>query len=45
MEPSGITFIYSNVSFNEAQLPFELSETMTLRAATGSEVEQLNSDR
>lgn len=43
MEPSGITFIYSNVSFDEAQLPFELSETMTLRAATESEVEQLNS--
>lgn len=43
MEPSGITFIYSNVSFDEAQLPFELSETMTLRAAMESEVEQLNS--
>lgn len=42
MEPSGITFIYSNVSFNEAQLPFELSDTMTLRAARDSEVEQLN---
>jgi hypothetical protein len=43
MEPSGITFIYSNVSFDEAQLPFELSETMKLRAATESEVEHLNS--
>lgn len=43
MEPSGITFIYSNVSFDESQLPFELSETMTLRAATESEVAQLNS--
>ncbi|KQA16694.1 HEPN domain-containing protein [Vibrio metoecus] len=42
MEPSGITFIYSNVSFDEAQLPFELSETMTLRSATDSEVEHLN---
>lgn len=42
MEPSGITFIYSNVSFDEAQLPFELSKTMTLRAATDSEIEQLN---
>ncbi|RPA22581.1 HEPN domain-containing protein [Shewanella frigidimarina] len=42
MEPSGITFIYSNVSFDEATLPFELSDTMTLRAATDSEVEQLN---
>jgi len=42
MEPSGITFIYSNVCFDEAGLPFELSETMTLRAATESEVKQLN---
>lgn len=42
MEPSGITFIYSNVCFDEARLPFELSETMTLRAATESEIGQLN---
>lgn len=42
MEPSGITFLYSNVYFDEAELPFELSETMTLRTATESEVEQLN---
>ncbi|NRB65140.1 MAG: hypothetical protein HRU40_19340 [Saprospiraceae bacterium] len=42
MEPSGITFIYSNVDFEEADLPFKLSETMTLRAATTAEVEQLN---
>lgn len=43
MNPSGITFIYSNVSFDEAQLPFDLSETMKLRAATESELEHLNS--
>ena len=42
MEPSGITFIYSNVCFDEDKLPFQLSETMTLRAATDSEIEQFN---
>jgi len=42
MEPSGITFIYSNVLFEEGDLPFQLSETMSLRAATAPEVEHLN---
>jgi hypothetical protein len=42
MEPSGITFLYSNVCFDEDKLPFELSETMILRAATDSEIAQLN---
>lgn len=39
---SGITFIFSNVCFEEADLPFQLSKTMILRAATPSEIEQLN---
>lgn len=42
MNPSGITFIYSNIHFNEADLPFAVSENMTLRAATELEIEQLN---
>lgn len=42
MEPSGITFIYSNVDFEDADLPFVISDSLTLRAATASEVLQLN---
>jgi len=42
MEPSGITFIYSNVDFDDAHLPFVISDALTLRTATSSEVLELN---
>ena len=42
MELSGITFIYSNVDFADVDLPFVISETMSLRAATETEILQLN---
>lgn len=38
-DPSGITFIYSNVSFDESDLPFEISDSMLIRAAKDSEIE------
>lgn len=42
MTPSGITFIYSNVTFENADLPFSISESMTLRAAEKNEIELFN---
>ncbi|CAM2985924.1 hypothetical protein [Pseudoalteromonas distincta] len=42
MKLSGIAFIFSNVYFEEIDLPFMLSENMILRSATSSEIEQLN---
>ena len=41
METSGITFIYSNVYFEESELPFELTENIKIRAARESEIEKL----
>jgi len=40
MEPSGITFIHSNVDFGDKDLPFVISESITLRAATESEIKR-----
>lgn len=42
MKLSGIAFIFSNVYFEEIDLPFMLSENMILRSATSQEIEQLN---
>ncbi len=38
----GITFIFSNVDFTNVDLPFLISDTMILRAASETEVSKLN---